>query len=169
VQRFTARSAALAHAGRPDALATQNVVGFLPGSDPVLRGQVVVLGAHFDHLGRDSTFATDVRAGHAIRNGADDNASGTAAVMELARLLAARPPRRSVLFVAFSGEELGLLGSEWFVEHAPVPVDSMVAMLNFDMVGGSRTTSCSSTAPATGRGAPRPARQRERRPARGSP
>jgi hypothetical protein len=96
---------------------------------------VVVLGAHFDHLGRDSTFATDVRAGHAIRNGADDNASGTAAVMELARLLAARPTRRSVLFVAFSGEELGLLGSRWFVDHAPVPVDSMVAMLNFDMVG----------------------------------
>ncbi|HZF68565.1 MAG TPA: M20/M25/M40 family metallo-hydrolase, partial [Gemmatirosa sp.] len=135
LQRFTARSIALAHAGRPSELATQNVVAFLPGTDPTLRGQVVVLGAHFDHLGRDSTFATDVRAGHAIRNGADDNASGTAAVMELARLLAARPTRRSVLFVAFSGEELGLLGSRWFVEHAPVPVDSMVAMLNFDMVG----------------------------------
>jgi hypothetical protein len=135
LQRFTARSAALAHTGRNAELATQNVVAFLEGSDPALRGQVVVLGAHFDHLGRDATFATDPKAGDAIRNGADDNASGTAAVLELARLLAQHPPRRSVLFVAFSGEELGLLGSQYFVEHAPVPVDSMVAMLNFDMVG----------------------------------
>lgn len=135
LQRFTARSAQLAHLGRDAALPTQNVVAFLEGSDPALRGQVVVLGAHFDHLGRDRAFATDPKAGDAIRNGADDNASGTAAVLELARLLAQRPPRRSVLFVAFSGEELGLLGSQHFVEHSPVPVDSMVAMLNFDMVG----------------------------------
>jgi hypothetical protein len=134
-QRFVARSAALAHAGRRGDLRTQNVVGFLPGRDPALRGQVVVLGAHYDHLGRDATFATDTRAGDAIRNGADDNASGTAAVLELARLLAANPPRRSVAFVLFSGEELGLLGSQWFVEHMPVPTDSVVAMLNFDMVG----------------------------------
>jgi hypothetical protein len=135
LQRFTARSAALAHAGRPSELPTQNVVATIPGTDPALRGQVVVLGAHYDHLGRDRTFSTDPKAGDAIRNGADDNASGTAAVMELARLFAARPARRTVMVVAFSAEELGLLGSQWFVEHSPVPVDSVAAMLNFDMVG----------------------------------
>jgi hypothetical protein len=135
LQRFTARSAAAAHAGRPSRLATQNVVALLPGTDPALRGQFVVLGAHVDHLGRDPQFAMDPRAGDAVRNGADDNASGTAAVLELARLLAADPPRRSVLFVAFSGEELGLLGSQYFVEHPPAPLERMVAMLNFDMVG----------------------------------
>ena len=82
--------------------------------------------------------ALDPEAGHAIRNGADDNASGTAAILELARRLAARPPRRSILVVHFSGEELGLLGSQWFVEHSPVPLDSIDAMLNFDMVGRLR-------------------------------
>jgi membrane-associated protease RseP (regulator of RpoE activity) len=73
-----------------------------------------------------------------VRNGADDNASGTAAVLELARLFAARPPRRSVVVAHFSGEELGLLGSQWFVDHPPVPLDSAVAMVNFDMVGRLR-------------------------------
>ena len=135
LQRFTARAAALAHAGQAAGLATQNVVAAIPGTDPALRGQVVVLGAHYDHLGRDRRFATDPKAGDAIRNGADDNASGTAAVMELARLFAQRPARRTVVVVAFSGEELGLLGSQHFVEHAPVPMDSVAAMLNFDMVG----------------------------------
>jgi hypothetical protein len=135
LQRFEARSIALAHAGRAAGLPTQNVVATIPGTDPALRGQVVVLGAHYDHLGRERTFSTDQQAGDAIRNGADDNASGTAAVMELARRFAERPARRTVLVVAFSGEELGLLGSQHFVEHSPVPVDSMAAMLNFDMVG----------------------------------
>ncbi len=135
LQRFTARSAALAHAGGAAALPTQNVVASVPGTDPALRGQVVVLGAHFDHLGRDKMFSRDPNAGDAIRNGADDNASGTAAVMELARLFAARPGKRTVVFVAFSGEELGLLGSQYFVEHAPMPMDSVAAMLNFDMIG----------------------------------
>ncbi|MGZ8492489.1 MAG: M20/M25/M40 family metallo-hydrolase [Gemmatirosa sp.] len=135
LQRFQARSVALAHAGRGEALPTQNVVAEIPGTDPALRGQVVVLGAHYDHLGREKTFSTDQKAGDAIRNGADDNASGTAAVMELARRFAERPARRTILVVAFSGEELGLLGSQHFVEHSPVPVDSMAAMLNFDMVG----------------------------------
>ena len=132
-QRFTAQVVAFAHAGRSPELASQNVVAIVPGRDPVLRGQAVVIGAHYDHLGRDPLFASD--SGTAIRNGADDNASGTAAVLELARLLAAHPPRRSVLLVAFSGEEEGALGSQWFVDHPPVPLDSVVAMLNFDMVG----------------------------------
>jgi hypothetical protein len=136
-QRFPARPAA--HGGAAAAaLPAQNVVALVEGTDPALRGQVVVVGAHYDHLGRESTFAADPKAGRAIRNGADDNASGTAAVMELARRLAARPARRSVLFVAFSAEELGVLGSSHFVAHSPVPVDSMAAMLNFDMVGRLR-------------------------------
>src|SRR6185436_6331968 len=127
-----------AHAGKPDGVPTQNVVAAVVGSDPALRGQYVVLGAHFDHLGRSIDGALDPEAGNAIRNGADDNASGTAAILELARRLAARPTRRSIVVVHFSGEELGLLGSQWFVEHSPVPLDSIDAMLNFDMVGRLR-------------------------------
>ena len=134
VQPFTARIPA-GHAVAPRPLPTTNVGALIRGRDPALRGQVVVIGAHYDHLGRDATFANDRGAGDAIRNGADDNASGTAAVLELARLISARPLRRSVLVVAFSGEEEGTLGSQYFVDNPPVPVDSMVAMLNFDMVG----------------------------------
>jgi Zn-dependent M28 family amino/carboxypeptidase len=77
----------------------------------------------------------DPQAGDAIRNGADDNASGTAAVLQLARMLSISKPRHSVVFITFSGEEEGLLGSQYFVENSPVPVDSIVAMFNFDMVG----------------------------------
>jgi aminopeptidase YwaD len=138
LQRFTARSAMAAHSGAPAELATQNIVAFLPGRDPALRGQTILIGAHIDHLGRSTAGALDPDARDAIRNGADDNASGTAVVLELARLLRATPPRRSVLFVNFSGEELGLLGSQYFVQHSPVPIDSIVAMLNFDMVGRLR-------------------------------
>jgi len=135
LQQFIANGAELAHAGKPDGVPTQNVVAMVTGRDPALQSQYVVLGAHFDHLGRGIDGALDPEAGHAIRNGADDNASGTAAILELARRLAAHPTKRSILVVHFSGEELGLLGSQWFVEHSPVPVDSMDAMLNFDMVG----------------------------------
>src|SRR5690348_12407328 len=135
LQHFVARGPELAHNGHPDGVPTQNVVALIPGSDPALAGQYVVIGAHFDHLGRSSVGAMDPEAGTAIRNGADDNASGTAAVLELARLLAARPVRRSIVVANFSGEELGLLGSQWFVEHPPVSLDSVDAMVNFDMVG----------------------------------
>jgi aminopeptidase YwaD len=138
LQRFIARGAELAHAGRPEGLATQNVVALVPGRDPALAGEYVVIGAHFDHLGRSTAGALDPSAGDVIRNGADDNASGTAAVLELARKLAAQPTRRSILLVHFGGEELGLLGSQWFVEHSPVALDSVVAMVNFDMIGRLR-------------------------------
>ena len=137
-QPFVARSAAAAHAGLPSELPSQNVVAMLRGSDPALADEYIVLGAHFDHLGRSGASALDPDAAEAIRNGADDNASGTAAVMELARLLSRDAPRRSIIFVTFSGEELGLLGSQRFVEHSPVAVDRVVAMLNFDMVGRLR-------------------------------
>jgi hypothetical protein len=138
LQPFTARSAMLAHNGGAAALPSNNVVAFLPGTSAALRNQVIVIGAHIDHLGTSTAGALDPDAKDAIRNGADDNASGTAAVLELARLLSSNPLRRSVLFVNFSGEELGLLGSQYFVEHSPVPLDSIVAMLNFDMVGRLR-------------------------------
>ncbi|MEO6208666.1 MAG: M28 family peptidase [Gemmatimonadaceae bacterium] len=138
LQYFSARSAAAAHAGLPSELPTQNVVALLPGTDAALRTQYVVIGAHFDHLGRSAFDALDPEAKDAIRHGADDNASGTAAVLELARRFHAVPARRPIIFVNFSGEELGDLGSEYFVEHAPIPVDSIDAMLNFDMVGRLR-------------------------------
>jgi hypothetical protein len=135
LQKFVARSAADAHSGITNGRPTQNVVAILPGSDPKFAGQYIVIGAHFDHLGRDSQFALDPDAKDAIRNGADDNASGTAAVMQLARILSTTHPRRSIIFANFSGEEEGLLGSQWFVDHPPVPLDSIMAMVNFDMVG----------------------------------
>jgi hypothetical protein len=138
LQKFVAHSAAEAHVGITTGRPTQNVVAILPGSDPQLAGEYVVIGAHFDHLGRDTQFALDPEAKDAIRNGADDNASGTAAVLQLARMLKSAHPRRSVIFANFSGEEEGLLGSEWFVDHAPVPLDSIIAMINFDMVGRLR-------------------------------
>ena len=138
LQRFVARGFEVVHAGHPEGLATQNVVAMIPGRDPALRGEYVVIGAHFDHLGRSASNALDPAAGNAIRNGADDNASGTAAALELARLFAARPARRSIIIAHFGGEELGLLGSQWFVEHPPVALDSLAAMVNFDMVGRLR-------------------------------
>ncbi|HEU4990578.1 MAG TPA: M28 family peptidase [Gemmatimonadaceae bacterium] len=134
LQPFVARPAAGPHTA-PESLPTQNVVAMLAGTDSVLRNQWIVIGAHFDHLGRSTEGALDPEAGDAIRNGADDNASGTAAVMELARIFAAAPTRRSLMFVNFSAEEEGLLGSAYFVEHAPVSLDSIDAMVNFDMVG----------------------------------
>ena len=138
VQSFVARSVAAMHAGLPAEMPTQNIAAMVRGTDPALRDEYVILGAHMDHLGRSSLGALDPESPNAIHNGADDNASGTAAVIELARLLRRNPPKRSVIFVAFSGEELGLLGSQYFVEHLPVPLDKVRAMLNFDMVGRMR-------------------------------
>jgi hypothetical protein len=138
LQRFSARSIAAAHAGRPSSLPTQNVIAIIPGTDPRLRQQYVVIGAHFDHLGRSPDNAIDRDLGDVIRNGADDNASGTAAVLELARLLSRSPTKRSIILANFSGEELGLFGSQFMVDNSPVPLDSVTAMLNFDMVGRLR-------------------------------
>ena len=109
-----------------------NVVGVLEGSDPALRNEYVVLSAHMDHVG----YGRPVN-GDSIYNGADDDASGTAGVIELAEALS-RPgarPKRSVIFLTVSGEEHGLWGSAYFSEHAPVPVSQIVANLNIDMIG----------------------------------
>jgi aminopeptidase YwaD len=115
----------------------RNVVAIIPGTSAALRGQVVVVGAHYDHLGLGGFGALDTTT--VVHNGADDNASGTAALLEIGRLLAGRRPARTIVLVAFSGEELGTLGSSYFVQHAvPQPIDSLYAMLNLDMVGRLR-------------------------------
>jgi hypothetical protein len=118
---------------------TANVVGLLPGSDPTLAGEAVVVGAHYDHLGRGSPFSLAPERGDAIHPGADDNASGTAALLGIAETLARTGSgRRSIVVVAFSGEELGLLGSTHYVSQPAVPIDWTVAMVNLDSVGRLR-------------------------------
>ncbi len=107
-----------------------NVVARLEGTDPKLRDEYVILGAHFDHLGTRK---------EAIFPGADDNASGCAALLEVARALAQEPPKRSVLFIGFDGEEIGLLGSRHFIDQPTVAKRSIVAMINLDMIGRGET------------------------------
>lgn len=117
---------------------SSNVVGYLKGSDPKYRDQVIVIGAHHDHLGYGGLGSGSLSADPAsIHNGADDNASGVAGVLELARAFAAEKNqlKRSICFVTFSGEELGLLGSSHFTKHPPFPIKNVVAMLNMDMIG----------------------------------
>ncbi|HKP13485.1 MAG TPA: M28 family peptidase [Blastocatellia bacterium] len=120
-----------------------NVVGVLPGSDPRLASEYVVIGAHYDHLGLGGPESLAANPEGEIHHGADDNASGTSALLELARVMAASRGqlKRSVVFAAFSGEELGLLGSAAYTKNPPVPIASTVAMLNMDMVGRLRNQS----------------------------
>ena len=122
----------------------RNVVAELPGTGPTA-DEIVVVGAHYDHLGRGQLGhmvpmpASAHSPANAIYHGADDNASGVAAVLEVAaQLRQAGPLPRSVLICFFTGEEEGLVGSDWFVKHPPVPLDHVVAMLNLDMVGRLR-------------------------------
>lgn len=115
----------------------KNVIAALPGSDPALKDQWIVIGAHYDHLGlgnRNSLAPSLIGQPH---HGADDNASGTAGVVELARVATAQKPhwKRSVLFMAFAGEEIGLLGSSYFVNHPTVSLTNIDAMINMDMIG----------------------------------
>jgi hypothetical protein len=132
--------------------ATRNVVGVIPGTSPTLRGEVVVIGAHYDHLGMGGFGALDPDSTGRVHNGADDNASGTAALLEIGRLLGGRRPPRTIVLVAFSGEELGTLGSSFFVQHAvPQPIDSVYAMLNMDMVGRLRSARLIALGAATAR------------------
>jgi hypothetical protein len=108
-----------------------NVVGMLRGADPALRDQVIIVGAHFDHVG-----IRPHPSGDSIFNGADDDASGVIAMIEIARALrAGTPPKRSVLFVAFTGEEVGLLGTYYYLAHPVVPLDRTVAQLQIEMIG----------------------------------
>ena len=112
-----------------------NVVGMVRGSDPELRDEYIVYTAHFDHVG----VGIPNEAGDSIYNGADDNASGTAALLETAAAFAALnvPPARSVIFLAVSGEEKGLLGSQHYSENPTVPIERIIMNINLDMVGRS--------------------------------
>jgi Zn-dependent M28 family amino/carboxypeptidase len=133
IQRFqltrwmtdTAGSSILTRASVP------NVAGVLVGSDPSLRNEYLVYSAHIDHIGISPGLADS------INNGADDNASGVAALLELAEAFAQPDvrPRRSILFLAPAAEELGLLGSAYYTEHPTVPIASMVADINMDLIG----------------------------------
>lgn len=115
----------------------KNVVGLLPGKGEHA-DEYVVIGAHYDHLGLGGANSLTPWI-HGIHHGADDNASGTSAMMELAdRFAHLGPQPRSLIFIAFTGEEEGLFGSSYFVGHSPVPLDKIVAMVNLDMVGRIR-------------------------------
>ncbi|HET8650521.1 MAG TPA: M28 family peptidase [Gemmatimonadales bacterium] len=125
------------HAGVAGATG-RNVIGLLAGRDPRLRDQIVIVGAHYDHLGLGGFGALDPDSTGRVHNGADDNASGAAALIHIAAQLAASPPARTVVFIAFSGEEEGLLGSEYYTRHPLYGLDRTVAMINLDMVGRLR-------------------------------
>jgi hypothetical protein len=113
----------------------RNVVAVLRGADPARAGEAVIVGAHYDHLGHGGSFSL-ATGDSSIHNGADDNASGVAGMLEAARRLASGPrPARSIVFIAFTGEESGLLGSSFYAGHPSVPLDRTRAMLNLDMVG----------------------------------
>lgn len=114
-----------------DASATWNVIGVLRGSDPRAANEAIMLSAHLDHLG-----VNDSLTGDKIFNGADDDASGCVAVLELARALAAgKRPRRTVYFVCFGSEERGGFGSQYFIANPPIPLTQIVADLTFEMLG----------------------------------
>ncbi len=117
-----------------------NIIGVLPGKDPNLKSEAIVIGAHYDHLGLggEGSGSLSPKTGE-IHHGADDNASGTAGLLELARLFAAeKRNRRTLIFIAFSGEEEGLLGSNFYVNNPAWPLDKTVAMINMDMIGRMR-------------------------------
>src|SRR3989440_3677913 len=113
-----------------------NVVGILPGTDPKLKNEAIVIGAHYDHLGRGGEGSLAPREGE-IHHCTDDNASGVAGLIELARMLSTQnpKPRRTIVFIAFSGEEEGLIGSSYYVNHSVVPLANTIAMINMDMIG----------------------------------
>jgi Zn-dependent M28 family amino/carboxypeptidase len=113
-----------------------NVVGMIEGSDPILKNEVIIIGAHYDHLGLGGEGSLAPTSGE-IHHGADDNASGTAGVLELARLFSSQKPKpkRTIVFMAFGGEEEGLLGSNYYVSHPLLPLANTVAMINMDMIG----------------------------------
>lgn len=112
-----------------------NVIGILEGTDPALRNEAIVIGAHYDHLGHGGQGSLSPNTSD-IHHGADDNASGTAAVIELARQFAKeKKNKRTLIFMAFGGEEEGLLGSKYYINNPVWPLDKTVAMINLDMVG----------------------------------
>ncbi|HTN06327.1 M20/M25/M40 family metallo-hydrolase [Agriterribacter sp.] len=123
---------------RQQKVIARNIVGIIKGSDPQLQNEYIVLGAHYDHLGYGGFGTGSLKPDTtAIHNGADDNASGTAALLEIAKALQRNQKqlKRSVIVVAFAAEEEGLLGSQYFTDHLPVSQSAIKVMLNMDMVG----------------------------------
>lgn len=123
---------------KSDTVTTQNVVGYIEGSDLTLKNEFIVIGAHYDHWGWGGKGSSSKKKDTvAIHNGADDNASGVAALLSILEELSKSKikPKRSIIFIAFSGEEEGLLGSKYFVNHLPVDKSAVKVMLNMDMVG----------------------------------
>ncbi len=131
----------------------RNVIAMLPGSDPVLKNQYIVIGAHFDHLGMGGPGSGSRRPDTlAVHNGADDNASGVAGVIEIIEKLSLTPIKlkRSVIAIAFDGEEMGSLGAKYFVNHPVVDLKKIDFMLNLDMVGRLKTEGDGLTISGTG-------------------
>lgn len=115
---------------------TQNVAGYLEGTDPEMKDELIVIGAHFDHVGLGEYGARNREDKGQIYNGADDNASGTSGLIELAEAFSKAKPKRSILFIAFNGEENGLLGSRYYTNIESIkPLEKTVAMINLDMIG----------------------------------
>lgn len=141
-QEFTINTAVLnnPHASESDTSGekrlSKNVAGLLQGTGD--SDEVIIVGAHYDHLGMGSFGSLGGSEEPRIHNGADDNASGTAGVLELAEYFSANRPQTDILFIAFSGEEMGLLGSQYYVENPTVELENALAMINMDMVGRMR-------------------------------
>jgi len=116
---------------------TENLLGYFPGGSPQAGSEVVVVGAHYDHLGRGGPESLAPKEEGEIHYGADDNSSGTAGLLELAEAFATRKNflKRSIFFIAFSGEEEGTLGSNFYVKNPTMPFDKIMAMVNMDMIG----------------------------------
>lgn len=114
-----------------------NVGGIIEGSDDKLKNEYIVIGAHFDHLGWGQTGSLYRGEESLIHYGADDNASGTAGMIELANYFSTQKNKlkRSLIFIGFSGEELGLIGSNYFVNNSPIPLENIITMINMDMIG----------------------------------
>lgn len=121
---------------QPKKVETSNTLAFLEGSDPKLKGEYVVIGAHHDHLGMGGE-GTSSRAPDtiAVHYGADDNASGVAGVIEISEFMTAEAPARTMVFTTFGAEEMGLVGSKYFTENPPIDLSEIQVMINLDMVG----------------------------------
>ena len=132
---------------------TQNVLAMLPGNDPVLKSEYIVIGAHYDHLGMGGPGSGSRRPDTvAVHNGADDNASGVASIIEVVEKMASirNDLKRSVIFIAFGAEEMGLLGSKFFTDNPMVNIKEVKAMLNLDMVGSLNKQTKALTVGGTG-------------------
>ncbi|MCX6147170.1 MAG: M20/M25/M40 family metallo-hydrolase [Candidatus Kapabacteria bacterium] len=115
---------------------TSNILGFIEGTDPNFKDDYIVIGAHYDHLGFGNQSSQSTKKEKAIHNGADDNASGVAGILELALRVSKEKLKHPVLFVGFSCEEMGLLGSKAFCDNPPIQLNKTLSMLNLDMIGG---------------------------------